>query len=37
MFLDRAGISVGNAHDFLLFAYNTGEDAVRNGQREEFM
>lgn len=37
MFLGRAGISVGNAHDFLLFAYNTGEDAVRNGQRAEFM
>ena len=37
MFLGRAGISVGNAHDFLLFAYNTGEDAVRNGEREEFM
>ena len=36
-FLGRAGISVGNAHDFLLFAYNTGEDAVRHGEREEFM
>ena len=36
-FLGRAGISVGNAHDFLLFAYNTGEDAVRHGQRNEFM
>lgn len=36
-FLGRTGISIGDAHDFLLFAYNTGEDAVRHGQREEFM
>ena len=36
-FLQRAGIDVGSAHDFLALAYNTGEGAVRAGYRAEVM
>jgi len=34
-FLSDAGISIGNAKDFLAFAYNTGAGAIRSGQRGE--
>lgn len=36
-FLQANGIEVGRASEFLAFAYNTGEGAVRAGYRQDFM